>query len=380
MGRRKGAWSTKAGMRVAAVAICLGISVATPAVCADLQALERPASMSRRAATSTLLAIARAGERFVAVGERGIVLLSDDEGRQWRQAKVPTRVTLTAVHFSSAKKGWAVGHLGVVLTTEDGGESWTKQLDGKVAAQLVLRHFEAMAQRGGEVTKELAAAQLLVEDGPDKPFLDVYFENERDGFIVGAYNLILATRDGGKTWLPWQGQIDNPDGLHLYAIRKIGGQFYIAGERGSLFRSIDGGGRFVRVSSPYDGSFFGLLPTRGGGVVAYGLRGNAFKSVDGGASWKRVETESAASLVAGAVLSDGTLVLANQVGQILVSVDDGTSFRSGRGGTASSLSGLIQAADGTLVVVGAGGVRRIEHRLHNGGAASGLHLTGAGDK
>jgi hypothetical protein len=99
------------------------------------------------------------------------------------------------VRFATPKKGWAVGHFGIVLHTEDGGETWIKQLDGKQAAHLVLDQAQARVQRGEgnaeTLTHELNAARQLVEDGPDKPFFDVYFENETTGFVVGAYNLIF---------------------------------------------------------------------------------------------------------------------------------------------------------------------------------------------
>lgn len=299
---------------------------------------------------------------MVAVGERGIVMLSDDDGRNWRQAKVPLRVTLTAVHFVDARKGWAVGHFGVVLHSEDGGETWSKQFDGRLAAQLILDHAKSKAPQGGGETpkRDLADAQQLVDDGPDKPFLDVYFENERAGFIVGAYNLIFTTRDGGNSWLPWQEHIDNPGGLHLYAIRKLGNRYFIAGEKGTFYQSSDRGNKFVRLPTPYDGSYFGLLPTRSGEIIAFGLRGNAFKSGDGGKSWKRIETGTPASLVAGIALDGGALVLVNQIGQVLASIDNGTSFLQTLGSVPSNAGGISQAADGGLVVVGVGGARHID--------------------
>ncbi len=52
----------------------------------------------------------KAGNRLVAVGERGIVLLSDDAGLNWKQVDVPVSVTLTGVQFVSPMKGWAIGH------------------------------------------------------------------------------------------------------------------------------------------------------------------------------------------------------------------------------------------------------------------------------
>ncbi|MCX7168911.1 MAG: glycosyl hydrolase, partial [Proteobacteria bacterium] len=51
--------------------------------------LETASPSGKHATVSVLAAVARAGNRLVAVGERGIVLLSDDNGVTLRQAKVP---------------------------------------------------------------------------------------------------------------------------------------------------------------------------------------------------------------------------------------------------------------------------------------------------
>jgi len=70
------------------------------------------------ASRSLLLAIAPAGQRLVAVGERGHILLSDDQGQTWSQAEsVPTRSLLTGVCFGNDGQGVAVGHDEVILTT-----------------------------------------------------------------------------------------------------------------------------------------------------------------------------------------------------------------------------------------------------------------------
>ena len=59
--------------------------------------------------------IARAGERLVAVGERGKILFSDDRGGDWRVAAVdkPQGATLTQVAFADSRHGIAVGHSGL---------------------------------------------------------------------------------------------------------------------------------------------------------------------------------------------------------------------------------------------------------------------------
>ncbi|OHC57569.1 MAG: glycosyl hydrolase [Pseudomonadales bacterium RIFCSPLOWO2_02_FULL_63_210] len=328
-----------------------GWAAAQSAAVAQIPLLEQPALHSAKAQRSVLLALTRAGERLVAVGERGIILLSDDSGATWRQAQVPASVSLTSVQFVDAEQGWAVGHLGVVLHSADGGETWSKQLDGIQAAQLAL----ASAQQGDDA-KLLKAAEWLVADGPDKPFLDLNFRDRQHGYVVGAYGLILRTSDGGASWQAWMGQVENPEGLNLYAIRAQGDQLFIAGERGLLLRSSDGGQSFQALESPYEGSFFGLLASRSGGLLAYGLRGNAWWSSDRGDSWRQLDTGVESALAAGLELNDGRLLLASQSGELLLSGDGGRQFEHRRTHQGATVAAVAQAADGSLTSVGLGGL------------------------
>jgi photosystem II stability/assembly factor-like uncharacterized protein len=313
--------------------------------------LNEPALQTPRAAGAAMLAVTRAGTRLVAAGERGIVLLSDDGGSSWRQARVPVQVTLTALRFADARTGWAVGHLGVVLKTEDGGASWHKQLDGVQAAALMAR-----ALRAGD-DRQQKAAQRYEDEGPDKPFFDLDFSDARRGVVVGAYNLAFATSDGGASWVPLSSRLPNPKNLHLYSARFVNGSLFIAGEQGLLLKSADGGASFEALPSPYKGSFFGLLATRSGALLAYGLRGRALRSTDGGVNWDEVGTASAVSLNAGLELSDGRLVLLAQSGDLLLSRDDGRSFtRVVADGVPAA--GLAPNTQGKLVLAGLRGMRR----------------------
>jgi photosystem II stability/assembly factor-like uncharacterized protein len=310
-----------------------------------------------------MLAVTRAGERLVAVGERGIVLLSDDGGRNWRQTKTPVRTTLTAVSFVGAKNGWAVGHLGVVLHSADGGETWIKQLDGIEAARLVLAATEKRA--ANETNPEerdwlLGGAQRLVDDGPDKPFLGLCFLNERSGYIFGAFNLIFRTDDGGASWTPWQAHVDNPSELHLYGMRAIGDKLFIAGEQGLLLRSDDGGEHFATLESPYEGSFFGLVAGSASNILVFGLRGNIYHSGDDGESWQQVDAGIPVSLSAGTRLADGGLAVVSQAGDLLISHDEGHSFALSPDGMPMPATDLVQSTDGGLIIANLRGLRRLE--------------------
>src|SRR5438445_3138452 len=157
--------------RVAGWVLCASlVAVQAARALEPVDALLRPAEMVREPQRAVYLAATRAGERIVAVGERGLIAVSDDGGGHWRQVSVPVSATLTGVQFVSAKVGWAVGHYGVVLGTRDGGETWALLLDGRRAAQATLDAAKAASDEGPASQRRLADAQRLVADGPDKPF------------------------------------------------------------------------------------------------------------------------------------------------------------------------------------------------------------------
>lgn len=322
---------------------------ATPA------AMERPALNTAKAENATLLAVARAGSRLVAAGERGIIIISDDNGTSWQQAKVPTSVNLTALRFVDAKRGWAVGHMGIVLHTEDGGLSWRKQLDGEEVARLAVE-----AVRDSEDERAIKLANYLVSDGPDKPFFSIWMDAQGRGFITGAFNLMFRTDDGGEHWRYWSPRVKNPFGLHLYDITPLGEDFIIVGEQGLLLRSDDGGEHFAPLETPYEGTWFGILATRAGSLIAYGLRGNAYVSYDGGDNWQPCETGSKASFSAAIELNDGRVVLANQAGLLFASADQGRSFQPLKGLPGLPFASLTQAESGELILSGLRGLSRIE--------------------
>lgn len=324
--------------------------------------LDMPAQMSRMAAFSPLLAVARAGDRLVAVGQRGHILYSDDGGKIWKQATVPVSSDLTGVCFPTPNKGWAVGHDGVVLASEDGGVSWFKQFDGRQANRLIVASLERRSQGGNISTADarlLEEAKRNTEQGPDKPFLDVWFADEKSGYAVGAFNFVFKTTDGGKTWESWFDRTDNPSRMHLYAIRPAGEALYIAGEGGTLLKLDPARQRFIGLHSPYNGSFFGLVG-KPGMVLAYGLRGNVFRSDNGGENWQRVETSVPAAVVGGAVRADGALVLVSQSGQVLISTDNGRSFSTVPLSKPMPVAGVVDLGKDKLVLVGLRGTRTIE--------------------
>jgi photosystem II stability/assembly factor-like uncharacterized protein len=264
------------------------------------------------------------GSRVVAVGDRGYIVLSDDNGKTWRRAKSPAATLLTAVEFVDAQHGWAVGHDSVILATSDGGQTWVQQ-------------FAAPAEQ--------------------RPLLDVIFMDERVGYAIGAYGAFYETADGGKSWNPRK-VIEDDKHLNAF-IRLSGDRLLILGEAGTILSSSDAGRTWSSIPSPYKGSLFGGLVADDGAVVAFGLRGRIFRSTDAGKTWKAVDNASTATLMGGSKLPDGALVIAGNGGTVLVSRDNGQSFVPLATGSTKAFAKVVLGPPGAVILLGETGAREV---------------------
>jgi photosystem II stability/assembly factor-like uncharacterized protein len=369
-----------------AVALAAGLTFAGPAAAVDL--LELPAVQSGAATQALLLDVtARGADGFVAVGEYGVIVVSGDGGRSWTQASVPVSVSLTAVHFPSPEQGWAVGHDGLILHSGDGGATWQKQLDGHRlneqvvgVAEAIVANFraelEALEAEEDPDESALEDAAFLLEEaefmlegaaddvaaGPVRPLLDVWFRDERDGYVSGAYGMLLHTADGGANWALVSDRMRNVQGFHLNQIAPApDGTLFIAGEAGFVFRSADGGAHWETLEPGYEGSFYGLVisPAANGDyeLLAYGLRGNLFRSTDRGETWEPLVSGTQVTLTTGVDLADGTVLLGGQGGTILVRAPGQPTFAPGMNPDRRVISGMASRGDGTVLIVGLGGIR-----------------------
>ncbi|AYH45077.1 YCF48-related protein [Azoarcus sp. DN11] len=323
--------------------------------------LDRPAVASTLAPQSPMLAVAAAGNRLVAVGQRGHIVYSDDRGSTWKQAEVPVATDLVAVTFPTEKLGWAVGHGGVILHSSDGGAHWIKQLDGKQSAEIAVRYLEAQVETNPELATYVAREKRLQQDGGTQPLMAVFFENETSGYVVGTFNRIFRTLDGGKTWTPLMDRTDNPDELHFYAVVGDRQAVYVAGEGGLVLRFDAGKSRFVARPLPYQGSVFGLLKLESDTLLAFGLRGSLFRSANDGGSWEKVALGTSAGITSGVVLPGGEVLLATQGGEVLRSVDQGKSFTEVKPALPMAYYGIVGQPQGGVVLAGSEGVRVDPH-------------------
>jgi len=336
-----------------------------------------------KASSSLLLDIAAAGNRLVAVGERGHILYSTDNGGTWIQAKVPTAAMLTRVFFLSPELGWAVGHDGNVLASYDGGVNWELQRHG-VTAQARLNEVRVgeakdqvaslraeLANTGAsdaerlqlaleEAEYRLDEARLTLEEPVfPPPLMDVWFANEQKGWASGAYGTLLHTANGGRQWQDWSHKVGDPDQLHLNGvIGSADGTLFLASEWGTIFRSSTAGETWETIASGYEGSFFGLLvnPTSDS-LFAYGLLGTIYRSTDTGRNWIPVQSKVSGSLFGASAARDGRLIFTGSGGTVTQSTDDGENFTALVQAKSLGVYGIAPMTDGRYMLSGEAGSR-----------------------
>lgn len=310
-----------------------GALLALAALSLPAAAADGPARIRSGAAQGLVLDLTAAGTRLVAVGERGHVLLSDDQGGTWRQAKaVPTRSTLTALHATSATELWAVGHGGVILQSTDAGETW-RLADGKA-------------------------------DGPDV-LLAVRVEPDGRGLAVGGFGTARATADGGRSWKALT-LLDGEAGeRHLNRLFvSAAGSWLVAAEGGHLLRSADRGPvadmKWAAIKTPYAGSLWTGAALGGDVLLAGGMRGNLVRSTDDGRSWTHQAIAGAGSFTALAPLADGRVALVGVDGTLVLGDPAAQTFKLHRQDDRATLTAARALAGGSLLVASSAGLKSVK--------------------
>lgn len=270
--------------------------------------------LANAAPDGLILGAARAGKRMLTVGDRGVILLSDDQGKTWRQAQeVPTRATLTAVFAVDEKNLWAVGHWGVILKSVDGGEHWS------------LNHSDLER---------------------DQPIFTVWFADAQHGVAAGLFSLLMVTDDAGQTWTNVKLPVANDkvkSDLNLFQLFSAkNGDVWLAAEQGMVYHSADQGHNWDVVATGNIGTFWSGVVLADGSLLVGGLEGKMFKSTDHGKTWKQLANELKSSV---------TSLLQLPNGEVLALALDGISGVSKDGGEHFDLRPVLDSRSFTAAVV-----------------------------
>ncbi|MDY7218026.1 YCF48-related protein [Denitrificimonas sp. JX-1] len=277
----------------------------------------------RRVQFNDLVAV---GDKLVAVGERGAIVVSENSGQAWKlthdDQEVP--VTLTDITALSDDVLLAVGHDSLILRSADGGMSW----------ELI---------------------NLDSESG--EPLLGTWSADGQHVFAYGSFGKFYISDDAGKSFTPQELDIF---GEHLSAMAGDSADTRLmVGEMGLVLRSFDGGASWERLEPFYQGSLFGVAHLNGSRWVAYGMRGHVFYSANNGDTWTQIDIDSELPLYGHAVSDSGKQMVIVGTGGLLVSLNDqgqlvDTSHINGLG----TLTSAVILPNGNVVAAGQRGVMK----------------------
>jgi len=311
--------------------------------------------------TRVAAAIAAAGFMLGAAAARAADILP--ESGPLPKVTMERLLLIDAAHQGS--RVVAVGDRGYIVLSDDSGKSW-RRAKSPAAPLLTAVEFHD-AQHGWAVGHDsviLATAdggetwvQQFAAPAEQRPLLDVTFVSEKVGYAIGAYGAFYETSDGGESW-DTRKVIEGDTHLNAF-VRLPDGHLLILGEAGTILASADAGKTWKAIASPYRGSLFGGLVAEDGAILAFGLRGRIFRSTDSGKSWKQIDNSSVATLMGGTRLPDGALVVAGNGGTVLVSRDNGQSFVPLSTGSTKAFAKAILGPPNAVLLFGETGVREV---------------------
>jgi photosystem II stability/assembly factor-like uncharacterized protein len=219
------------------------------------------------------------GGHVVATGEYGAIVVSEDAGKTWQRRPYTAELPGASGPTPSALEGaQAEGLAGATSlhNRKSGVES------GDPAAQIWLDQSDASAEEANA-------------DATDEAVLSsVAFADDRRGWIVGEFGLVLATEDGGTHWR----RVYSPVGVQLFGIAVAGaGHLVAVGRDGIVIESTDGGSTWQLEPTPTREHLFAVWAS-GARVVAVGARGTVLVRDRAGAPLQLLEPPAHTALTA----------------------------------------------------------------------------------
>ena len=275
----------------------------------------------------------------------GTLFRTSDGGATWQRVGVGTITPLTRTSFVSSKQGWAISERRI-YSTEDGGTRWTRQL------------------------------------GTEQPLRAIAFVDEQNGLAVGEGGVIYRTAEGG---VPPEGQgvlcagstcedetpstwalVESGTTLALTDIAFVdSSHLWIAGEKGLVLRSTDGGVSWETVDTGVDATLLSVSFNSADKGVVVGEGGTVLVTVDGGSTWQSSDAGTTSTLNAVDFAGDASLWAVGDGGTVLYSRDGGVTWASRAIGTSlksalravsfDGADGVVVGAEGTVLTTSDGG-------------------------
>ncbi|NTW23208.1 MAG: T9SS type A sorting domain-containing protein [Lentimicrobium sp.] len=241
------------------------------------------------------------GMKGYAAGANATLIKTNDGGLNWQNLTINQDVDLYAMDFPDEQTGFVAGNPGyIIYKTSDGGSSWTPS-DSLPSAVISVIEFPfdnltgfAGGWMGDSVIYKTIDGGITWVQKPipfQSAFNDIKtfcFVNEQTGYAAGN-RTILKTTDFGESWFSVYSGNGSFKSICFPENETTG---YVVGDFNTIFKTSDGGSGWQPINPGVSGSPFYMsvdfVDNQSGFIV--GSDGIILKTIDGGLNWTNIRT------------------------------------------------------------------------------------------
>ena len=276
----------------------------------------------------TSLAPSSVSGLFMAVGDDGETLRSDDNGSSWvsTNCQFTNSNDFNAVTFGN-NTYVGVGNSGLSRRSTDTGANFSTANTGSGNNHLYGLTFGNNTFVGVGASGHIRRS---TDDGASFPSVSSGYGGYLRGVTfgnnifaaVGQSGKILRSTNNGASW----SNATSPITTYLYGVAYGNNTFVAVGKKGKIVRSTDYGASWDNATSPIT-TYLNGVAFGNNTFVAVGQSGKILRSTDNGASFSSV-TSPITTYLYGVAFGNDTFVAVGQSGKILRSTDAGASWNN----------------------------------------------------
>ena len=151
-----------------------------------------------------------------AVGFYGTIRKTTNGGLNWITQNTPaTQEGFVCCYFSNDQTGWIGGgnqtlNYSYIYKTTNGGANWTNQYNSSSSGLIMKMWFSGLlngwaAGAGGKIMATTDGGQTWVQQntGITTDLTTIFFVNTNSGWAAGGAGVMLRTTNGGSVWSPF---------------------------------------------------------------------------------------------------------------------------------------------------------------------------------
>jgi photosystem II stability/assembly factor-like uncharacterized protein len=234
------------------------------------------------------------GQNLYAVGAKGTILHSVDNGESWQTETSGTTEALNNIWGSGLDNMYVVGANGTLLYSSDQGKTWIpRKLTGAPALRSIWgasrsggspQDIYAIGEGGLILHSQDGTAWTQQNSGVSQELFGIWGASAQDVYIVGDQGLILHSTNSGQSWVTLT---SNTTSLLHGIWGSSPDDIYVVGYQSPILHSSDQGKTWTQQTrDPPDwlASVWGSGPND---VYAVGAKGTILHSTDKGLSWSQ---------------------------------------------------------------------------------------------